>query len=251
MKRLSFALAALLFLATVAAAAPAPAKTETVHYKSGDETVSAYLATPGTPGRHPGLVVIHEWWGQTPWVRGEADKFADQGYVALAIDLYRGKVTSDPKEAAELSRTLPRDRAVQDLEAAYSYLASRRDVVKSKIGSVGWCMGGGYSLQLAEHEPRLAACIVNYGEMPTDPASIQAIHARLLGNFGADDQVIPPAAVHLFEKALQADGKSIDAKIYDGAPHAFENPGNKTGYRPEAAADSWTRMVAFLATTLK
>ena len=240
---------ALLYLATATAASPA--KTETVTYKSGDETVSGFLTTPGTPGRHPGLVVIHEWWGQTPWVRGEAEKFADQGYVALAMDLYRGKVTSDPKEAAELSRTLPGDRAVRDLEAAYGYLASRQDVNKSKIGSVGWCMGGGYSLRLAEHEPRLAACIVNYGEMPTDPAAIQAIHARLLGNFGADDQVIKPAEVHAFEKTLQADGKSIDAKIYDGAPHAFQNPGNKTGYRPEAAADSWTRMVDFLAKTLK
>lgn len=250
MKRFSWSLSiALLFLAAVTAASPA--KTETVTYKSGDETVSGFIATPGTPGRHPGLVVIHEWWGQTPWVRGEAEKFADQGYVALAIDLYRGKVTSDPKEAAELSRTLPRDRAVRDLEAAYSYLASRQDVNKSKIGSVGWCMGGGYSLQLAEHEPRLAACIVNYGEMPTDPAAIKAIQARLLGNFGADDQVIKPVEVHEFEKALQADGKSIDAKIYDGAPHAFQNPGNKTGYRPEAAADSWTRMVDFLAKTLK
>jgi carboxymethylenebutenolidase len=249
MNRFSWTLTiALLFLAAVAPAASA--KTETVTYKSGGETVSGFLATPGTPGRHPGLVVIHEWWGQTPWVRGEAEKFADQGYVALAIDLYRGKVTSDPKEAAELSRTLPRDRAVRDLEAAYSYLASRQDVNQAKIGSVGWCMGGGYSLQLAEHEPRLAACIVNYGEMPTDPATIQAIHARLLGNFGADDQVIKPAEVHEFEKALQADGKSIDAKIYDGAPHAFQNPGNKTGYRPEAAADSWTRMLDFLAKTL-
>ena len=250
MHRFSCALGtAFLFLATVAAAAPA--KTETVSYKSGMETVSGFLATPGTPGRHPGLVVIHEWWGQTPWVRGEAEKFADEGYVALAIDLYRGKVTSDPKEAAELSRTLPRDRAVQDLKAAYDYLASRPDVNKAKIGSVGWCMGGGYSLQLAEHEPRLAACIVNYGEMPTDPATIRAIHAPLLGNFGADDQVVTPTSVRDFEKALQAEGKSIDAKIYDGAPHAFENPNNKTGYRPEAAADAWKRMTDFLAAELK
>ena len=124
---------ALLYLATATAASPA--KTETVTYKSGDETVSGFLATQGTPGRHPGLVVIHEWWGQTPWVRGEAQKFADQGYVALAIDLYRGKVTSDPKEAAELSRTLPGDRAVRDLEAAYGYLAfTGRQQIENRFG---------------------------------------------------------------------------------------------------------------------
>lgn len=239
---------AVLFFATTTAVFAA--KTENVAYKSGNETVHGYLAEPNTSGRHPGLVVIHEWWGQTPWVKSEADKFAEHGYIALSIDLYRGKVTSDPKEAAELSRTLPRDRADRDLEAAYTYLASRPDVDKSKIGVVGWCMGGGYALQLAEHEPQLAACIVNYGELPTNPAQIQAIRAPLLGNFGADDQVITPAAVHQFEKALQADGKSINAKIYAGAPHAFENPGNKTGYRPEAAEDAWTRMVDFLAKTL-
>ncbi len=247
----SFTYAALIILFSLATAACSLAKSETVNYRSGTETVSGYLVAPGTPGRHPGLVVIHEWWGQTDWVRSQADKFSAQGYVALAIDLYRGKVTADPKQAAALSQSLPQDRAVGDLQAAYDYLAGRPDVDKSKIGSVGWCMGGGYSLQLAEQEPGLVACIVNYGEMPTDPASIKAIHAKLLGNFGNDDVVIKPEAVRQFQTAVQADGKSIDVKIYDGAPHAFENPGNKTGYRPEAAADAWTRMVNFLAKDLK
>lgn len=246
----NFAGTSLLILFSLAAP-PSRAKSETVNYKSGAETVSGYLAAPAAPGRHPGLVVIHEWWGQTDWVRSQADKFSNQGYVALAIDLYRGKVTADPKEAAALSQGVPEDRAVRDLEAAFDYLASRPDVDKSKIGSVGWCMGGGFSLQLAEHEPRLVACIVNYGEMPTDHAAIRSIHAKLLGNFGNDDTVIKPDDVRQFEKALQADGKSIDVKMYDGAPHAFENPGNKTGYRPEAAADAWTRMVNFLAKNLK
>jgi carboxymethylenebutenolidase len=246
-----FACAAVVILFSAVAAIPTLAKPETVNYKSGAENVSGYLAAPAAAGRHPGLVVIHEWWGQTDWVRSQTDKFSEQGYVALAIDLYRGKVTSDPQQAAALSQSLPPDRAVRDLKAAFDYLASRPDVDQSKIGSVGWCMGGGYSLQLAEHEPGLVACIVNYGEMPSDPASIQAIHAKLLGNFGQDDVVIKPEAVRQFQKALQAEGKSLDAKIYDGAPHAFENPGNKTGYRPEAAADAWTRMVNFLAQNLK
>jgi carboxymethylenebutenolidase len=250
MKKAPFAIAPVL-LSFVMLATPSRAKTEKVSYKSGTETVSGYLARPDRPGRLPGLIVIHEWWGQTDWAREETREFSEQGYVALAIDLYRGKVTSDPKEAAALSQGLPQDRVARDLKAAFDYLASRPDVNKSKIGSVGWCMGGGYSLELAELEPQLAACIVNYGEMPTDPAKIEAIHAPLLGNFGNDDTVIPPSAVRQFQKDLEADGKLIDAKIYYNAPHAFENPGNKTGYRLQEAADAWKRMINFLANNLK
>jgi carboxymethylenebutenolidase len=240
---------AVLFFATVAAAMAA--KTETVSYKSGDETVSGFLATPSTPGRHPGLIAIHEWWGLTPWVKEEAEKFADQGYVVLAVDLYRGKLTSDPKEAAQFSRELNKDRAIRDLKAGYDFLASRSDVNKASIGSVGWCMGGGYSLQLAVNEPRLTACIINYGATPADPATVSAIHAPILGNFGADDTAYKPEAVRQFESAVKAAGKPIDVKIYDGAPHAFENPNNKDGYRPDATADAWKRMTDFLAKTLK
>lgn len=211
-----------------------PGKTETVSYKSGDEAVTGYLALPDSAGLHPAIVVIHEWWGLNDWVKEQAQKFAQQGYVALAVDLYRGKVADNPGEAHELMRGMPQDRAVRDLVAAFDYLASRPDVNKAKIGSVGWCMGGGLSLQLAIHEPRLAACVVNYGAMPTDAADIQKIQAPVLGNFGAEDRGISPDAVHAFEKAMKAAGKTIDAKIYDGAGHAFKNPNNKQGYRQDA-----------------
>ncbi len=154
-----------------------PPKTETVSYRSGDATVSGYLALPDSAGPHPAIVVIHEWWGLNDWVKEETKKFAQQGYAALAVDLYRGKVAADPDEAHELMRGMPQDRAVSDLIAAFDYLASRPDVNKAKIGSVGWCMGGGLSLQLAIHEPKLAACVVNYGAMPTDAAEIQKIQA--------------------------------------------------------------------------
>ncbi len=122
---------------------------------------------------------------------------------------------------------------------------------KNKIGSIGWCMGGGLSLQLAVHEPKLADCVVNYGAMPTDAGDIQKIKAPVLGNFGAEDQGIPPSAVEKFEKAMQAANKPIDVKIYEGAGHAFENPNNKLGYRPEAAEDAWSRTLNFLNKTLK
>jgi carboxymethylenebutenolidase len=164
----------------------------------------------------------------------------------LAVDLYRGKVAADPSEAHELMRGMPQDRAIRDLEAAYLYLAARKDVKPDRIGSIGWCMGGGLSLQLAIHVQRLAACVVNYGSLPTDPNDIQQIITPVLGNFGAEDRGITPADVAAFEKTMKAMNRRVDFKIYDGAGHAFENPNNTTGYRPEAAADAWARTLAFL-----
>jgi carboxymethylenebutenolidase len=220
-------------------------KTETVSYKSGDETVSAYLALPDGAGKHPAIIVIHEWWGLNDWVREQAQKYASQGYVALAVDLYRGKVASNPDEAHILMRGLPDDRGMRDLEAAYAYLSSRPDVNAGKIGSIGWCMGGSWSIKLAVDQPKLAACAVNYGWLPSDPALVAKIKAPVQGNFGADDQGIPPKDVKAFEAAMKADGKITDIKIYDGAGHAFQNPNNKQGYRPEASADASQRISAF------
>jgi carboxymethylenebutenolidase len=250
MSRIGFLVCLGLIVAPLSGA-QAPVKTETAHFKSGPETVSGYLAVPGSPGRHPALVVIQEWWGLNDWVKEQAREFAEHGYVALAPDLYHGKVATVPEEARKLAQSMPRDRAIRDLKAAYNYLAAMPDVEKDKIGSIGWCMGGGLSLQLAIHEPRLAACVVNYGSLVTDPAMIDKIEAPLLGNFGADDHGIPPSAVHAFEKAMKDAGKKIDAKIYDGAGHAFENPNNKSGYRPESARDARARTLAFFGETLK
>jgi carboxymethylenebutenolidase len=227
----------------VHAAAP---KTQTVEFPSGKETVSGFLAVPDKPGQYPALVVIHEWWGLNDWVKEQTEKLAAQGYVALAVDLYRGKSATDPSEAHELMRGLPQDRAIRDMPAAYTYLTTRKDVKADKIGSIGWCMGGGLSLQLAIHEPHLAACVVNYGSLPTDPNDIQQIGAPVLGNFGADDKGITPADVEAFEKTMKGMNRRIDVKIYPGAGHAFENPNNTSGYRPEAAADAWARTIAFL-----
>ena len=228
-----------------------PPKTETVTYKSGGDTVSGYLALPEGGGKHPAIVVIHEWWGLNDWVKEQAQKFAGQGYVALAVDLYRGKVAATPDEAHILMRGLAEDQGLRDLEAAYAYVASRPDVDASRIGSIGWCMGGGWSIKLAVDQPKLAACVVNYGPLPTDPANIAKIKAPVLGNFGAEDQGISPEKVHAFESAMEADGKTVDIKIYAGAGHAFENPDNKTGYRPEATADAAQRAAAFFQKYLR
>ena len=245
-----FALVVCMLLVSGAGLA-APVKTQAVSFQSGNEMISGYLALPESGGRHPALVVIHEWWGLNDWVKEQARQFAEQGYVALAVDLYRGKVAYDPALAHELSRGMPQDRAVRDLKAAFTYLAARPDVLTNKIGSVGWCMGGGLSLQLAVNEPQLAACVVNYGALPTDPQDIQKIQAPVLGNFGGEDRGIPPSAVAAFQKAMEAAQKAIDVKIYEGAGHAFENPNNKLGYREKDAQDAWARSVEFLGRTLK
>jgi carboxymethylenebutenolidase len=228
-----------------------PAKTETVTYKSGDENVSGFLALPEGGGKHPAIVVIHEWWGLNDQVKEDTQKLAAQGFVALAVDLYRGKVATTADEAHELMRGVPDDRGIRDLEAAFAYLAARPDVKPGKIGSVGWCMGGGWSIKLAMSEPKLSACAVNYGSLPTEAASIAKIKAPVLGNFGADDRGITPESVRAFDAAMKAAGKPVDVKIYDGAGHAFENPNNKDGYRPQAAADAWSRMEGFFQKTLQ
>lgn len=226
-------------------------KTESVTFKSGDETVSGYLARPDSPGPHPGLIVIQEWWGLNDWIKEQARKFAEQGFVALAPDLYRGQVATDPMVAHQLMQEIPEEVRLRFLNDAFNYLTARPDVNKDKIGSVGWCMGGGLSIRLAGTEPRLAACVVNYGALPTDPADIAKIKAPVLGNFGAEDRGPSPDTVRAFEKAMKAAGKPVDAKIYEGAGHAFQNPNNKTGYRPEAAADAWKRMVEFFHAMLR
>jgi carboxymethylenebutenolidase len=224
---------------------------KTVSYKSGDETVHGVLFTPKGKGPFPALVVIHEWWGLVPWVKEQAAKLSDQGYVTLAVDLYRGKATDSPEVAHELMRGLPEDRANRDLLAAVQYLKSLKNVNPAKIGSIGWCMGGGYSLDLAIADPTLAADVINYGHLATDPARLQQIHAPILGLFGAQDKGIPPADVHKFEQDLKGIGKTVDVHIYADAGHAFENPNNKAGYRPADAADAWNRTLEFLANNLK
>jgi carboxymethylenebutenolidase len=250
-RRTVFSFILLLTLCSAALLPAAASSSQTVSYKSGDETVSGYLALPEGAGKHPAMIVIHEWWGLNDWVKEQAQKYAAQGYVALAVDLYRGKVGTTPDEAHILMRGLPDDRGLRDLEAAFAYLASRPDVDASKIGSIGWCMGGGWSIKLAEDQPKLAAFVVNYGSLPTDAAIIAKIKAPMMGNFGADDGGIPPESVHAFEAAMNAAGKGVDIKIYPDAGHAYQNPNNKKGYRPEAAEDSQKRIAAFLAKYLR
>ncbi|MDI3253783.1 dienelactone hydrolase family protein [Pseudacidobacterium ailaaui] len=224
---------------------------ERVTFPSGSETASGLLYLPSGAGPHPAIIVIHEWWGLNDWIKEQANELAGEGYVALAVDLYRGQVASDPEMAHELSRGLPQDRGIRDLVAAFDFLAKRKDVDPQRIGAVGWCMGGGYAAQFAVAEPNLRAVAINYGPLPTEKAALARIHAMVLGNFGGQDRGIPPSSVEAFVAAMKDLHKEVDAKIYPDAGHAFENPNNSQGYKPEDAKDAQERMKRFFARTLK
>jgi carboxymethylenebutenolidase len=212
-----------------------------------------YLARPQTPpaGAHlPGLIVIHEWWGLNDNIKAATRRLAGEGYAALAVDLYGGKVADNPDGAKQLMGGVVANRA-----AAFAMLRAADDFLKRqgapKIGVIGWCFGGGWSLQTALEIPEgIDAAVVYYGQPEKDRARLERLRAPLLGLYGADDQSIPPAAAHEMEATLKQLGKSVEVHIYDGAGHAFANPSG-TNYRPAAAEDAWQRTVAFLKQHLK
>ncbi len=226
-------------------------KTMTVKYLSGKDTVSAYLAIPVTNKKLPALIVIHEWWGLTPWMKTNTENFAKRGYVSLAIDLFRGKVANTPDEAMNLVRTLPKERAITDLKSAYGYLLKMPEVDVKRIGSIGWCFGGGYSFQAALNLPDLKTCVINYGELSSDENVIKNIHCPVQCNYGDEDRAIPPSKVKAFDAAAKKVGLDVTVNFFPGVGHAFMNPGNKNGYKKNIADEAWKDIYAFLNKTLK
>jgi carboxymethylenebutenolidase len=245
---------AVLVLAILASPAMAQVKTHTVTFQSGDEKIKGFLAVPSGEGPFPAVVVIQEWWGLNDWIKENAKRLAAKGYVALAPDLYRGKVTDNPKVASQLVKGLPPDRAVRDLKGAVTYLASRKDVKKEHIGSIGWCMGGGYSLQLAMKDDRVQACVMCYGRVVTDPEELKTFKTKLLGIFGEEDKGIPVKGVRAFEKGLKENGMAA-VHIFKGAGHGFmrEKNGDRENpaYREVQAREAWQEIEAFFAKSLK
>jgi carboxymethylenebutenolidase len=237
--------------AAVASLARAQSAGKMFTYSSGPETVSGYLAAPEGAGRKPAVVVIHEWWGLNDFAKGKADSFAKQGYVALAVDLYRGKVTADADVAHQLMRGLPEDRALRDLQAAVSYLRSLPNVDGKRIGSVGWCMGGGWSLNLALAEPTLAGAVIYYGHLMTEDATIQKLKVALIGSFGGKDQGIPPESVNAFQEKARALQKNVFFKIYAEAGHGFASSSDPKVFRPDDAKDADARTDLFFRKVLK
>lgn len=226
-------------------------KTGTVQFSNGKGMASGFLTEPQKLGRYPALLVAPEWRGVTDWVKAESTKLAEEGYVVLDVDFYGGKVAVNTDEAAELSSAVSIDAAIDDLQGAFAYLQTLKEVDRDHIGAIGWGMGGGYVLKFATRQPRLASCVVNYGVLPTDPNDIQQILAPVLGNFGSEDRGVKAADVQAFQKTMQGLQRRVDIKIYEGAGNAFENPGNADAYRPAAAEDAWKRTIDFLKKTMQ
>jgi carboxymethylenebutenolidase len=241
-------LTALIGLLAITAVAAEP---QVVSYHSGDETVQATLYMPKGEGPFPALVVIHEWWGLNDWVKQQASDLADQGYVTLAIDLYRGQVATTPDEAHQIMRGVPEDRANRDLLAATAYLRSLDKVYTKRVGAIGWCMGGGYALDLAVADPKLKVAVINYGHLASDKATLKKIHAQILGIFGGQDKGISVPDVHKFETDMKALDKKVDIHIFPDAGHGFENPNNEQAYRAEDTAKAQKITEEFLLKNLK
>jgi len=210
-------------------------------------SAQGYLALPSTPGKHPAVIVIQEWWGLNPWLKQQADTLAAQGYVALAPDLYHGKVAETAPQAMALTRAFNRTQGLDELNAAYAYLRGRKDVEADRIGALGWCFGGGLTWSLAAMQPGLRGVAIFYGPLPAAPerpAYIAKLRVPVLGSFGGADQSIPAAGVQQFTAALQSAGRSVDIKIYPGMPHAFAHVTTPEG--KDAYADAWARTLRFL-----
>jgi carboxymethylenebutenolidase len=221
-----------------------------IQIPSGGEKIGSYLAKPIGKGPFPAVILIHEWWGLNDQIKGIADRLAADGYVALAVDLYRGKVATDSDAAHMLMAALSEDIALKGMQAAFAYLEAQPYVQKDHIASIGWCMGGGYSLQLALNQPKLAACVMYYGRVVLDPEKLKKLNCPVLGLFGEKDQAITPADAMQFDKLGEKLGKDIDVHVYKDSGHGFFNETGK-GYNAEASKDAWAVTTAFLAKNLK
>jgi carboxymethylenebutenolidase len=209
----------------------------------------AYLSLPEGSPPFPGLLVIHEWWGLNRHIQHYADRFAAEGYAALAVDLYEGKVADNRGDASRYMQAVNETRAREVLKRAHVFLKENARVKATKRGSIGWCFGGGWSLSHAIATPDLDAAVIYYGRLVLDPEILKAIRAPVLGIFGNRDTSFTPELVDQFEKALAAAGVSHRILRYD-ADHAFANPSGGR-YDQKAAAAAWEQVRAFLAERLK
>jgi len=229
---------------------------DVVYATVGGVEVTGYLVQPSerqdeVEGPLPGVIVIQEWWGLNDNIRAMAEKVAALGYTVLAVDLYSGRVAEDRAAAYQyMTEAMENEDALTDnLMQAYSYLVEEYGA--PRIGSIGWCFGGGWSLRTALALPNdLDAAVIYYGQLDTDPEHLEALQMPILGLFGEDDGGIPVEQVREFDTVLQDLGKNAEIHIYPNANHAFANPSGDR-YNAEAAEDAWNRTVAFFAENLK
>jgi carboxymethylenebutenolidase len=232
---------------------------ENVTFRANGSTASGYLArpTPGqpatagpasTPAR--GIVVIQEWWGLVPHIRDLADRFAGEGFVALAPDLFHGKSTKSPDEAGKLMMALNIEQAARDLAGAIDFLSVDRAAAGAPgqvgpVGTIGFCMGGALSLFAACSNPSVGACAVFYGGHPNVKPDLASLRAPVAGFFAGRDTFVSPAVVAELDRQLTALGKRHEFHTYPDAAHAFFNDQRPEVYDAAAAADAWARTLAF------
>jgi carboxymethylenebutenolidase len=220
-----------------------------VTYKANGRDAQGYLALP-PGGKGSGVVVIQEWWGLVPQIKGVADGLAREGFVALTPDLYHGKTTTSPDEAGKLMMALRIDEAEQDLRGAVRYLLTQSAVTSKAVGTIGFCMGGALSLFAASKNAEVGACVVFYGGHPNVKPDLPSLRAPVLGLYAAKDGFVTPESVRVLDAELSRLGKRHEFHTYPGVDHAFMNETGKN-YDPAAAADAWRRAVAFLKAELK
>ena len=218
------------------------------------EDAQGYLVYPvsssDSQGKLPAVVMIHEWWGVNQNIKDMANLLAKQGFVVLAADLYHGKVADNPQRAMELVQMARNNQnnSIANLQEAVKYLSLASNVDSTKIASLGWCFGGGQSLQLAlnSQEHPLAATILYYGTpLVTDKQSLSKIKWPVLGIFGDKDEAIPMGEVNQFRTSLNQSGITNEIHIYNGVGHAFANPSGDN-YAPKETADAWQKTLSFL-----
>lgn len=212
-------------------------------------STTGYFARPDDEKSYPGVVMIHEWWGLNDHIKEQARQLAEQGYMVLAVDLYGGRVATSSAEAQLLTQAVSQNQsgATANLRAAVQYLRQRD---ARKIASLGWCFGGGQSLQLALSGESLDATVVYYGTLVNDQQQLSAITWPVLGIFGGEDQVVSTSSVAQFDAALTALGVDHEIHVYPGVGHAFANPSGDN-YSSAEAQDAWTETLTFLQEKLK
>jgi carboxymethylenebutenolidase len=220
---------------------------EMVEFPSNGSTVPGYLATPAA-GAGPGVVVIQEWWGLVPHITRVCDRFAAEGFTAVAPDLYHGRATVEPDEAAKLMMALDIERAANDMAGAIDFLSRHESVRGQGVGVIGFCMGGGLALWLATLRPDdVRAAVPFYGVIPWPAAQpdYTKLTAAVQGHYAEKDGFASPDAVQALEKQLRDEGVDVQMFIYPGTDHAFFNEDRPEVHREDAARQAWVRALEF------
>jgi carboxymethylenebutenolidase len=230
-----------------------PVSGEAVIYTAADgQEIEGWLSRPvNAEGDLPALIVIHEWWGLNDNIRRAAERLAGEGYVTLAVDLHKGNTADTPKDAMKMGRVLSQNKepALANLKDAIAYLQT--DVGATRIGVIGWCQGGRWSIQTAlNFSADIDATVVYYGRVPQTEEEVAVLDMPVLGVFAGDDFIVPPKMAYRFAAAMAGKKKDLEFYMYRDAHHAFSNPSG-TEYNAEAAADAWKHTTAFLSRNLQ